>query len=298
MADSTTRLDSFSFLETHPKWLRALHLKTFNLDFNRLPTFYNLRKLSVIDVKYRPPTLGHWLNLLRVMPHLVDLAIMNSISPSAPSTDVGQRVPLPNLNVLSLMGQVGGQGGIDTFLSYIDTSQGCNLYFAGRFKNMTAAFNDAGLVAWFERWNDEDYKNRALHARFSMGQLVMYNQSGQKPRPGLWFNIYFVNYFSVGADNSRYVQYIRQAAASLVSALTPVISRTERLSLSWTRTSSYPDVAYLYQDFLPSFLPLFRSLQMLHIAVKDREPRPYSPEYLSEILGPFMVQNAIRWAGE
>ncbi|KAF8959608.1 hypothetical protein BDZ97DRAFT_1761312 [Flammula alnicola] len=80
---------------------------------------------------------------------------------------------------LSLRGYVGEQYGIE---GVIDGNP------HGSVPSDLGLLN-GGIESWFGRWKPDDYQSTALHTCLDANRVIMHNQYGEKPWPGLWFRI-------------------------------------------------------------------------------------------------------------
>ncbi|KDR81036.1 hypothetical protein GALMADRAFT_264961 [Galerina marginata CBS 339.88] len=235
--------------------LRVMRVTGLSINFD-LP-YGNLQILSAVDLALsRSLHVTKWLHILQGMPNLVELTIKGSFGDDVQGARGFINVRLPKLTSLSLAGRVLEQGGMETLLSHIVPSQGCNIYFAGSFRyvspqnaatqaNMTA-FSDA-FSKWFGQWKCEDYKSTELHTCLDAKRFIIHNQSGEKPWPGSYFRI------SVGLDHPTTrelteadVSVISVITQSLVSTLDDAITRTRKLTV-W----SSPRIFVMsWKDFL------------------------------------------------
>ncbi|KDR81034.1 hypothetical protein GALMADRAFT_241657 [Galerina marginata CBS 339.88] len=220
--------------------LRVMRVTGLSINFD-LP-YRNLQILSAVDLaREGNPHVTKWLHILPGMPNLVELTIKGSFGSGVPDAAGLTYVRLPKLTSLSLAGQVLDQYGIETLLSHIVPSQGCNLYFAGSFgrvspqnaatKAYMSTFSEA-FSKWFGQWRCEDYKSTELHTCLDAERFVIHNQSGEKPWPGSYFRI------SVGLSNPTTrqlteadISVVSVIAQSLVSTLDDAITRTRKLTV-------------------------------------------------------------------
>ncbi|KAJ3494417.1 hypothetical protein NLJ89_g10813 [Agrocybe chaxingu] len=279
-------VDDWRLLEEHPKHLRVLRLVLFRPNFNNLSVFKNLHELSVSHVTVDPPHIAKWLNILRVMPQLIELTIVKSIGTRNP-LDI-PRIPvfLPNLKKLMLEGVAGSGDGVDAFLPYIRTPAGCSLFFTARSPRGQVPFNKSCLVEWFRRWTNEDYQSKSLSAFLHASCIDIYNlpsRSEATPIPGLLFRVSLEDFCNEGPGFPK-------CTASLVSGmLEKFIEETEFLKVF----APLPSLVIPYHDFLPLFSSL-RKLQINALSEDHRSwatPEPDPGHYLKEVVGFLMTAN-------